>query len=517
MDTDSDEEPLDNQVAIWKRKKEKEFLRLQAGTLVERNSQCGPNRLTKETLAEIFQLVQGDDYSDVLIPFTHVCHHWRAVAIGKRRLWTKPSTSHPELVELIIERSRGRGLHLTLDQPDSIQPWLLNAAIKVKLAHLDQAVSLKLDIPLRRLLPLCGLSLPPVPILESLELAEPKIVKGLADADTLFRKHAPYLYHLTIRKDLICLSASVFARLQSLEISTMRIDINRLATALADVGLLERLIFCDVETTLEGSEDEITAVPLDFLEELAVQTNDLMACVNLMSCLRIRRPVRLDIEVAPTKPAQLYQVEAAMTIVERYLTGDGTVPLLSVELESDCPLSFIAWNYIGEGGYPPLNTFLGSRVRINMHPPYDITQGRALLLLRTVRALRIHKIPHLSALGDLCCLLDSMTEVEALDLTDDPTVVAYVLPLLSTTRRYQNAYRPVMLPRLMCLMLSKPSWGRRWDPPPGMSDPFDCLRDYLQERLDDAEPIHQLHIRARWLQGVDLTVLGKYVVKLHLT
>lgn len=85
-------------------------------------------RLSADVLSEIFSLALPDDWHDhcagsVILPFTHVCHIWRAIALGTPRLWSSikvsledsPRRRWGEAVAAYVARSADALLHIRID------------------------------------------------------------------------------------------------------------------------------------------------------------------------------------------------------------------------------------------------------------------------------------------------------------------------------------------------------------------------------------------------------------------
>ncbi len=97
------------------------------------NSVAPVNRLAPELFYQIFKyLVEPATSKDgrmlkasfsvarlkPLIWITHVCYHWREIALGAATLWTAFPLHNPSLALAFISRSRSSPLHLNLDLPE---------------------------------------------------------------------------------------------------------------------------------------------------------------------------------------------------------------------------------------------------------------------------------------------------------------------------------------------------------------------------------------------------------------
>lgn len=83
-----------------------------------RNTYARISRLPNELFVGIFTILQGNDYDDVNIRewhhVTHVCRHWRRVALEAAILWTKPPTDLHDYTLAMLERSRTSPLQIDM-------------------------------------------------------------------------------------------------------------------------------------------------------------------------------------------------------------------------------------------------------------------------------------------------------------------------------------------------------------------------------------------------------------------
>ncbi|KAF5310141.1 hypothetical protein D9619_010579 [Psilocybe cf. subviscida] len=95
-----------------------------------RNTYAPISRLPSELLVKIFAELRGDDDDDdddgsgivdvrAWHHVTHVCRHWRCVALNATILWTKPPAQLHEYTLLMLERSRTTPLKIKLHETTS--------------------------------------------------------------------------------------------------------------------------------------------------------------------------------------------------------------------------------------------------------------------------------------------------------------------------------------------------------------------------------------------------------------
>ncbi|KAF5313140.1 hypothetical protein D9619_003519 [Psilocybe cf. subviscida] len=111
----------------------------------ERNAESRICQLPTEILCHIFLLTRrayestGDTkpspHKGLPSPYlwifatTHVCRHWRAVALNEPALWTCPALFLPNLGRLMLERSRMAGLIIEIDHR-KIEPDLMDVVLQ---------------------------------------------------------------------------------------------------------------------------------------------------------------------------------------------------------------------------------------------------------------------------------------------------------------------------------------------------------------------------------------------------
>lgn len=90
-----------------------------------KNATLPINRIPRETLANVFLFLRGDDLSiqkpgyatarpfhEWMVCVTHVCHHWRETALMFPSLWSTIDVTRPEVVDAFTLRSGSLPLHI---------------------------------------------------------------------------------------------------------------------------------------------------------------------------------------------------------------------------------------------------------------------------------------------------------------------------------------------------------------------------------------------------------------------
>ncbi|KAJ3545842.1 hypothetical protein NMY22_g2285 [Coprinellus aureogranulatus] len=130
------------------------------------------NRLPPEILSHIFLDVQKQEDSVKTVCWvavTHVCNHWRDVALKCTALWSHLAFPHPDFTELMLSRSASAPLHVEVDE-DVFDPWFEDVLQKA-LSQVERIHTVDLVLPegrgLEEILPS---SLSGAPVLEHLVL-----------------------------------------------------------------------------------------------------------------------------------------------------------------------------------------------------------------------------------------------------------------------------------------------------------------------------------------------------------
>ncbi|KAL4252589.1 hypothetical protein ABKN59_004995 [Abortiporus biennis] len=100
---------------LWIDQKMKETYERHLALLSYRNVSLMISQLPHEILSEIFLLAIS--FIEDGIKFSHVCRHWREVALGTPRLWTSMTGSSFRISQLFVSRSRSFPLNVYFHSP----------------------------------------------------------------------------------------------------------------------------------------------------------------------------------------------------------------------------------------------------------------------------------------------------------------------------------------------------------------------------------------------------------------
>ncbi|KAI0668545.1 hypothetical protein C8Q78DRAFT_1081404 [Trametes maxima] len=114
------------------------------------NSVVPINRLPPELLSTIFAFcLVGPNEEKYPIRITHLCKHWRAVALGASTLWTNIVLDHPVGLKVFLERSKALPVHISMTASQT--PVL--GSIKLIASQYHRVRTFKLRVPARVDLP----------------------------------------------------------------------------------------------------------------------------------------------------------------------------------------------------------------------------------------------------------------------------------------------------------------------------------------------------------------------------
>ncbi|EPQ59973.1 hypothetical protein GLOTRDRAFT_123730 [Gloeophyllum trabeum ATCC 11539] len=473
---------------------------------VNHNSLSPPNRLAPEILGRIFQLVLGNNFSDSIIFITHVCRYWRDVALGHPNLWRKPASSSPELVKLMMQRSKNLGLNLIVDTVlrDDGLPALEYApcyeyAIKRKLAYVGQAASLTLVVndimanfpsyAMRKLRT-------NAPLLESLTLGVMEVKAPLNL--TSLQRYFPRLRRLTISGRVFPRSSGMFGSLTCLDVCSS--DDRKVLEALKDTPLLKKLIL-RISMSPPCKADKDTVARLPHLEEFCKTGLSPSMCIDFLSHLIVSRPVSLILRCDHdnTEPAQM---SSAAEVACRFLMANHRTVYRFAEVHAGddivcifrplAPAHAITQN-------PPTTHF---RIELSRKRAY-LQEWHHYLPLGDVEVLRVHEhmlarreLPDCWATTGLANKFKYMNQVARLEITDD--VAQHLIPHLATNARALDPGHPALFPRLahIHLYMEKARRILHNEEEGVVDDFFDVMENYLRERQQEGDEIEELGIHA---------------------
>ncbi|KAJ7043642.1 hypothetical protein C8F04DRAFT_1072825 [Mycena alexandri] len=221
-----------------------------------RNGLSSIGRLPPEMLSRIFFFVQSDTFSWIKA-VSHICRHWRAVALGCPSLWCSPIFSRPKWAHEMLKRSKMAPLSIRVDLT-YLMPRMLEA-VHSTLGQISRIGELDLTTGPGSIQQILNLS-DPAPYLHSLSLSSPVYNREqLTLPATFLNGEAPRLRKVELTRFGIAWDSPLMSNLVHLKIhdpdATARpSSIDELVKALGRMPLLETLELDNVLPTIaEGT------------------------------------------------------------------------------------------------------------------------------------------------------------------------------------------------------------------------------------------------------------------------
>ncbi|KAF8062451.1 hypothetical protein FPV67DRAFT_271782 [Lyophyllum atratum] len=265
------------------------------------------SRLPPELLVTVFKYNFGvyGPFRLNWIRVSHVCSHWRRVALGCPSLWSDIPFHRPRWAQEMLARSKMAPLTVMLTFTNSwMDPELLHVscseapAVKATMSQLSRIKKLALhqgQLCQKSVMEVISLLDSPAPLLETLDICFE--INGSAKdnrlPDHLFAGDAPRLTHLHIRTGTLNWRALPFSNLKSLEVTAPSFTVDALPdifgsppehviSALSNMPFLEHLKCGSNIAPIGGTSIPCTfIVDLPRLANLEIQS-DLHTCIFLL-------------------------------------------------------------------------------------------------------------------------------------------------------------------------------------------------------------------------------------------
>ncbi|KAG6915796.1 hypothetical protein DXG01_009797 [Tephrocybe rancida] len=278
-------------------------------------------RIPSEVLAAIFsqvvESVKSDDYFDASdiawIPkVSHVCSHWREVALSASNLWTNIPIGYPSWATEMIQRSKAAPLTIPYQNPlyfnpaNNLSPRFHTFLKNILSSHMSRIKNLTLQrlyrpsepvIAQERLTELLALLEQPAPLLERLKVVRPLQSNAILEPEMNrlpdgMAARSPWLTHLYLEGCGIGWDAPGFGYLRSLTITRLpensRPSVTQLLQLLLQSPLLESLSMDIKQASRRMLPSQTSTVNLNLLDDITIG-GDLPSCVYLFNHLVFSR------------------------------------------------------------------------------------------------------------------------------------------------------------------------------------------------------------------------------------
>ncbi|KAG2135852.1 hypothetical protein DEU56DRAFT_981032 [Suillus clintonianus] len=293
-------------------------------------------RLPSEILAMVFEHYEEEKRFDgsasdgvpACLKVTHVCRHWREIALGCPALWTFICSFSPRWLGIMLERSMNAPLIVTFKSPVPLQKCL-----EPILSHLSRIKVLQIPLlesdfePIIRLL-----SSQPAPLLEIFEFTKPWAYNDPTKrliSNAIFQGHAPRLrsVHLAGGLDLSW-TAHIFSGLRTLYIRAIGANpdhtIPQLLSALRRMPTLEHLTLEWLFIISEDTETKLLdKVPLNCLKSITLGSLSIRDAASFFAQLAI--PVDAKIALQLSRFEGLQDFSDLFSAMNMHPDGSGPV------------------------------------------------------------------------------------------------------------------------------------------------------------------------------------------------
>ncbi|KAG0696799.1 hypothetical protein DFH29DRAFT_1082712 [Suillus ampliporus] len=224
---------------------------------------------------------------------THVCRHWRQVALACPTLWTFIDHAPARRLTIMLERSKTAALVVFYTSS------YLHCIGQV-LSQLPRIKVLQLSVSSRDVDRISDcLSSQPAPLLETFKLyvlERPGIVRPISDA---FQGRAPRLRSVELTNCTFSWTSGIFSGLRTLALRHIGVyTLSQLLSALRRMPGLEQLILKETSTSSEGAE-AFDQVPLTHLKSMELDFGNAQFAISLFSHLTL--PVDVKITLNQTR------------------------------------------------------------------------------------------------------------------------------------------------------------------------------------------------------------------------
>ncbi|KAG1750796.1 hypothetical protein EDB19DRAFT_1351729 [Suillus lakei] len=288
-----------------------------------RDGQAFISRLPYEILVIIFQYFEederlngyGNDDVPACVTVTHVCRHWRKVALECTTLWSFISSASPLWLDVMLERSKDAPLVVTYTIP-----ILLEDCLEKVLSHLPRIKHLELgafSYDVNRIMDL--LSSRPAPMLETFKFFHSgRLLPTVPISDTIFQGQVPLLRDVEVDLCDRRWSSSIFAGLQTLRVKGTSLP--DLLSALRCMPTLERL------TLVSPKSDETMLcdkVPLARLKSIVLSETSLRTAVPVFAHLALPIDIKITLYLSSIQGPPTFS--DLLTVMYKHPGGSGPV------------------------------------------------------------------------------------------------------------------------------------------------------------------------------------------------
>lgn len=271
------------------------------------------SRLPPEILTTIFTYIVEEDTfkshtgtprpcgAPISMIVTHVCRHWRQVALECPTLWASLNCVSANWLDIMFERSKKTTLVVIYGSPG-----LLRSCFQQIFSQLPRIKFLQLcSYPWEVNRILDCLSSQSAPLLQTFKFSvarksHTRVFGPISDA--IFKGRAPSLRNVELTECTFSWTSCIFSGLRTLDVrrigSASYPTLSQLLSALRRMPELERLTL-GLSSRISEDTEPSDQVPLTRLKSIALDTCTLRNAVSLFSCLVFPVDVKIALNLAP--------------------------------------------------------------------------------------------------------------------------------------------------------------------------------------------------------------------------
>ncbi|KAG1831315.1 hypothetical protein EV424DRAFT_1641250 [Suillus variegatus] len=232
---------------------------------------------------------------------THVCRHWRQVALECPTLWAYLNCVSANCLDMMLERSKKIALVVIYRSPGSLRKCFQQILSQLPRIKFLQLCSYPWNV--NRILD-C-LSSQPAPLLQSFKFSvagksNSRVMGSISDA--VFQGRAPLLRSVELMECTFSWTSCIFSGLRTLDVrrigSASYPTLSQLLSTLRRMPELEQLTL-GLSSRISDDTELSDRVPLTQLKSIALDACTLRNAVSLFSCLAFPVDVKIALNLAP--------------------------------------------------------------------------------------------------------------------------------------------------------------------------------------------------------------------------
>ncbi|KAA1474111.1 hypothetical protein DENSPDRAFT_313602 [Dentipellis sp. KUC8613] len=523
-----------------------------------RNRTCSINTLPPELLVRIFQdfdvspghrrqpRVASSRLGWIVV--THVCRHWRHVALSFNALWRKICFSLGKDWTMEMLRRSGN-VPLIYKQHFSSPRFRLQPDIETIVQNMSRIRTLSLHAGSFALIPLFTALIKPAPLLENLELydlLDPADFPAKQLPERFFEGHAPRLHRIALHNFHVSWQSPILSRLRYLEIripgdpgwayefADELPGLQGMLNGLATAPDLETLIL--VNAMPKGPASIKCPVRLPRLRRLVVWTETAM-CHRFVSSLDF--PPTTDTELvcySPEEPGpEAYALISLLSGFRGGLAGGHeptTAPLVKIACWELDNVFNMQTSHNNENVPEGLAVHATPNIRLQILQPLIRGNRRSVglklfkaicnaLNVRTVRYLALN-FPEAPPHSDWRLINEQMPELVFIDTYSMNMATSFAPVLCQPSENWGSSYldmkpilpldneQQIVFPRLRAWAMHRMNFGFSAR---NFLDVF--LHDMLKARQQSKRPLQELFFRNCWAEAESIEKL-KQIIRVNM-